>query len=423
MNLLALGANHTTAPIDIREQLYFTEKELPGAYKALLDTYGFKEAVIVSTCNRTEIYAVCDPFAMRYGDLMEFIAERKRSREIVKPGYFYRQFASGAANHLFRVASGVDSMIVGDIQILAQLKESYYYAERQKATGFFANRLFHTAFRVGKRARTETEIGEGAVSISYAAVELANKIFADLSTKRVLLIGAGETGELTAKHLKNKGIGELIVTNRTRAKSEELVGRLGGRVIDFGDLIHELNNCDIAISSVAADRPIIEAPMLQGIMKKRKSDPLFIIDIGVPRNIDPACNKYENIFLHDIDALRNIIDRNLAKRKAEIPAIETIIMEELQELFHWYNSLKLNPTISELRQMFEHVRQTEVEKHINKFSENDRVLVDLVTKRIVNKLLHTPMTTLRTSNGDPREDTLSHISTLRKLFGLEREEE
>lgn len=422
MNILSIGANHKTAPIDIRERLYFTEKELNGAYDVLLNKYGFKEAVIVSTCNRTEIYTVTDPFAMRYGDLLDFIVEMKHADEFAKPEYFYRQFASGAANHLFRVASGIDSMIVGDIQILAQIKDAYYYAEQKKSTGFLMNRLFHTAFRVGKRARAETEIGEGAVSISYAAVELANKIFADLSKKRALLIGAGETGELTAKHLKSKGIGELLVTNRTRKRSEDLVERIGGRVVGFENFIDEMNKCDIVISSITADEHIIKASMMQGIMKRRGSEPLFMIDIGVPRNIDPVCNKYENVFLHDVDSLQNIIDKNLSKRNAEIPAIEKIIMEELRGLFDWYNSLKLNPTISDLRQMFEFIRQGEVEKHINKFDEQDRELLDMVTKRIVNKLLHTPMTTLRSSNGDPKDDTLSHISSIRKLFGLERKE-
>jgi glutamyl-tRNA reductase len=422
MNLLSIGVNHTTASVKIRERLYFTEKELDGAYETLLNTYGFKEAVIVSTCNRTEIYTVTDPFAMRYGDLLDFIIRQKNAGEFVKPEYFYRRFASGAANHLFRVASGIDSMIIGDIQILAQIKDSYYYAEQKKTTGYLMNRLFHTAFRVGKRARTETEIGEGAVSISYAAVELANKIFADLSKKRALLLGAGETGELTAKHLKSKGIGELLVTNRTRTRSEDLVKRIGGRVVDFDNFPNELAACDIVISSISADDHIIKTPMIQDILKKRGPEPLFIIDIGVPRNVDPACNKFESIFLHDIDSLQSIIDKNLSKRKSEIPVIEKIIMEELQGLFHWYNSLSLNPTISDLRQMFEFIRQAEVGKHINKFSEEDRELLDLVTKRIVNKLLHTPMTTLRSTNGDPKEDTLSHISSIRKLFGLERKE-
>ncbi len=422
MNLLSIGTNHRTAPIDIRERLYFTEKELDGAYDALLNKYAFKEAVIISTCNRTEIYTVTDPFTMRYGDLFDFIIERKGTREFSNPEYFYRQFASGAANHLFRVASGIDSMIIGDIQILAQVKDAYYYADQKKSTGFLTNRLFHAAFRVGKRSRTETEIGEGAVSISYAAVELANKIFADLSKKRALLIGAGETGELTAKHLKSKGIGELLVTNRTRKRSEDLVHRIGGKVVEFEHLIDELKTCDIVISSITADEHIIKAPTMHDVMKKRGAEPLFIIDIGVPRNVDPACNKYESIFLHDIDSLQNIIDKNLSKRKAEIPKIESIILEELQGLFQWYKSLQLNPTISDLRQMFEFIRQAEVEKHINRFNDADRELIDMVTKRIVNKLLHTPMTTLRTSNGDPKDDTLSHISSIRKLFGLERKD-
>ncbi len=420
MNLLAIGTNHRTAPIGIRERLYFTERELSAAYDGLLNRCGFKEAVIISTCNRTEIYTVSDPFAMRYGDLLEFIFDYKDARSFAKPEHFYRYFASGASDHLFRVAAGIDSMIIGDIQILAQIKESYYYAEQRKATGFLTNRIFHTSFRVGKRARSETDIGEGAVSVSYAAVELASKIFADLSKKRALLIGAGETGELTAKHLKSKGIGELVITNRTRARSEELVAKLGGTVVDFDKFGEELVKTDIVISSIDAPEPIIKAEAVHEALKKRGKEPIFMIDIGVPRNIDPACNKFDNVFLHDIDALHHIVDKNLEKRTGEIPKIDSIIRDELFGLFTWYNSLKLNPTINDLRQMFEFIRQAEVEKHQNKFREEDRELLDIVTKRIINKLLHTPMTALRSSNGDPEEDTLTHISSIRKLFGLER---
>jgi glutamyl-tRNA reductase len=310
-------------------------------------------------------------------------------------------------------------MVVGDIQIQGQVKDAYALATAAHATGLITHRLFESALHTGKRVRTETELCEGAVSISYAAVELASKIFDDLGKKKALLIGAGETGELTAKHLVGRGIGRLTVTNRTRSKAEEIVSQLGGTAVDFNDFQDTLRNTDIVISNISAPDFVIHETELRRVMRERSNDPLFIIDIGLPRNIDPTSRKIENVFLYDIDTLNQMVDTNLTKRKTELPKVNRIIFEELTSFHEWFNSLEVNPTIQQLREMIEAIRSDEVQRYINRFTESDRELVDMLTKRIVNKILHTPVINLKKGNGAADEETMKKISTLRHLFGLE----
>jgi glutamyl-tRNA reductase len=302
------------------------------------------------------------------------------------------------------------------------VKDAYTQATAAHATGLITHRLFESALHTGKRVRTETELCEGAVSISYAAVELASKIFDDLGKKKALLIGAGETGELTAKHLVGRGIGRLTVTNRTRSKAEEIVSQLGGTAVDFNDFPDTLRNTDIVISSISAPNFVIHEMELRRVMRERSNDPLFIIDIGLPRNIDPTAKKIENVFLYDIDTLNQMVDTNLTKRKTELPKVNRIIFEELTSFHQWFDSLEVNPTIQQLREMIEAIRSDEVQRHINRFTESDRELVDMLTKRIVNKILHTPVINLKKGNGAADEETMKKISTLRHLFGLEHKQ-
>ena len=334
--------------------------------------------------------------------------------------HLYHMASSNAIRHLFKVASGIDSMVIGDIQILSQIKDDFNIAYEEKSAGPLLHRLLQSTYHVGKRTRTETTITEGAVSVSYAAVELASKIFSDLSKKTALLIGAGETGELTAKHLVGRGIGGIFVANRTKAKAEELVGALGGKAVDFDSLQQMLSQVDIVVSSITSDKYVITKSDVQRAMKERSNKPLFIIDIGVPRNIDPEANNIENVFLNDMDGISAIIDRNVQKRKAEIPRVNEIILEELTEFHNWYNSLQVNPTIHDLRTHFEQVRLEEVEKNINRFSAEDRDLLDLVTKRIVNKLLHLPTTNLKNGNEESEEEKHNKLHVVRSLFGLHK---
>jgi len=420
MNIHCLGISHHTAAIEIREKLWFSLGEIPPFLSSLKAKY-MSEAVLVSTCNRTELYYIPRENSLNGTPVWKMLAQAKGAPQEVGEQHFYLKSSADAVEHLFRVASGIDSMVLGDVQILSQMKDAFSSAQEQHCTGTITNRLFHTAFHVGKRARTETEIGEGAVSISYAATELASKIFEDLSKRTALLIGAGDTGKLTAKHLAGRNLGQLLITNRTRSRAEELVAQLGGKVVDFERFPAELPSVDIVISSVEAPKYMLTAGDLHLVMKQRGNRPLFLIDIGVPRNIDPAANRIGNVFLHDIDALNQIVDQNLAHRKEEIPKIEQIIREETGEFSAWVGGLEINPTIQQLRDHFELIRQEEVGKHLHHFTADKREEVELLTKRIVNKLLHTPMVTLK-STDEPAgtEDTRAKLSMLRHLFGLDK---
>jgi glutamyl-tRNA reductase len=404
-----------------------SEDEIRRAVAALKGKL-FSECFIVSTCNRTELYGLYSGNGQaetqspsEIDSLKNFLVEFKSARDVVKREHLYHMVSTNAVNHLFKVASGIDSMVIGDVQILSQIKDGFNIASEEKTTGSFLHRLLQSAYHVGKRTRSETTIAEGAVSVSYAAVELANKIFSDLSKRSALLIGAGETGELTAKHLVGRGIGGIFVANRTKSKAEDLVAALGGKVVDFESILPMLARVDIVVSSVTSDRYLITKTDVRKALKERSHKPLFIIDLGVPRNVDPEVNKIENIFLYDLDGISGIIDQNLQKRKAEIPRVNDIILEELTGFSNWYNSLQVSPTIQDLRAHFEQVRQEEVEKNINRFSPEDKELVELVTKRIVNKLLHLPTTNLKNGNEESEEEKHKRLHIIRSLFGLHKE--
>jgi glutamyl-tRNA reductase len=420
MNLLAIGISHHTASVEVRERMWLSDDEARDALAQLKEHF-FSECVLVSTCNRTEVYGLLPPEgAFDDRALKKFLIGYKKASPDVQPDHFVSLTAGSAVHQLFRVASGIDSMVIGDIQILSQVKEAFALAKEAGSLGPVTDRLMQIALRVGKRVRTETSICEGAVSVSYAAVELASKIFSDLARKSVLLIGAGETGELTLKHLVAKGIGTVRIANRTREKAEALAAALVGSVVDFNELSAAARGVDIVVSSINTPAHILCADDIQKVMRQRANMPLFIIDIGVPRNVDPAARKIENVFLYDIDSLQTIVDRNLDRRKAEIPKVNAIIREEMVDFFNWHNSLQVGPTIKDLRDVFEAVRSQEVERSLNRFRKEDREMLEMVTKQLVNKLLHTPMTVLRQSaeSGSGQVETLRRVQTLRELFGI-----
>jgi glutamyl-tRNA reductase len=422
MNLLCLGINHRTAPIDIREKMWFSTGEVRAVLPLLKERY-VKECILISTCNRTELYFLPHENKLNGEPFWKILASFKKAEPFVEEKHFYSLSSLNAVKHLFNVASSIDSMVLGDVQIISQVKESFSIAQETQCTGAFVTRLVNSALHVGKRSRTETEIGEGAVSVSYAAAELASKIFEDLSKRTALLIGAGETGKLTAKHLAGRNLGKLLLANRTRKRAEELVAQLGGNVVDFDQITNELLNVDIVISSVESPSYILSTSDLRQIMRVRGSRPLFIIDIGVPRNIEPTANGIENVFLHDIDALNHIIDNNLARRTAEIPKVRQIVLDELINFNNWNNSLQVNPTIQELREQFETIRKSEVEKHRHHFNADKEEELEMLTKRIVNKILHTPMVNLKNGHSAEGEDeTRNKIHLLRHLFGLDKKE-
>jgi glutamyl-tRNA reductase len=379
------------------------------------------ECVLASTCNRTELYYVPRPDSAQGVPVWKIMAGSKKAGAVVNDSHFYSIASLNAVKHLFRVASGIDSMVVGDVQILNQIKDAFAVAQEIGSTGSLLNRLFTSALHVGKRARTETEIGEGAVSVSYAAAELASRIFDDLTKRTALLIGAGDTGKLTAQHLVSKNLGSLLLANRTRERAEELAARLGGRTLEYDQFAEHLASVDIIITAVDASSYILTTKTLRRAMKQRGNKPLFIIDIGVPRNVEPETNTIGNVFLHDIDALTHIVDNNLQRRKNQVLKVEEIILDEVIRFNNWFHSLQVTPTIQELREQFEAIRLSEIEKHLHHFTPEKREEVELLTRRIINKILHTPIVNLKNdASGNSGHSLRERIHLLRQLFGLDR---
>ncbi|HTY59898.1 MAG TPA: glutamyl-tRNA reductase [Bacteroidota bacterium] len=420
MNLHSIGISHHTAALDVREKMWLSDDEIRSTLPRLKQEQHLAECVLVSTCNRTELYGIATEGEVDDGALRRFLIEAKGAGASVGADHFVSARAGGAITHLFRVASGVESMVIGDVQILGQIKDGFNLARESGTMGPVMNRLMQAALHVGKRVRTETSIAEGAVSVSYAAVELASKIYADLSKKSVLLVGAGETGELTLRHLVGKGIGQIRIANRTREKAEALVASLGGTVIDYDGIVDALRTVDIVVTSVTSPSYIVQPEEVHRVMRQRSNNPLFIIDIGLPRNVNPAAGKIENVFLYDIDALSTIVDRNIDRRRSEIPHVTRIIREELVQFLRWQNSLEVGPTIQEFRESLEAIRAQEVSRNVNRFRPEDRELLEIVTRRIVNKILHNPTTVLKqsTESGGHAEELVNRVRALRDLFGI-----
>ncbi len=320
---------------------------------------------------------------------------------------------------MFSVATGIDSLLVGDNQVFKQVKDSFQIAEETHFAGYIMHRIFDSAIRTGKRAISETSISEGAVTVSYAAVQLTEKIFSNLSKKSALVIGAGETGEIAAKHLSEKGIGSLAVTNRTQEKAESLAQKLNAKVIPFTEFRESIYKFDIIISATASPEILVRKDDIKNALKKRSNNPMILMDIAVPRDIDPETRKIDYVFYHDLDSLNIIVEQNLSKRKSEIPKVEKIIEEELENLWEWYNSLQAAPAIKDLRDFFEEIRNEEVEKNKNKFATEDQEKLDIVTKRIINKILHHPTIELRKADDSTGSgDSATKIGIIRDLFGI-----
>ncbi len=420
MHLFCLSISHHTAPVELREKLWFSDDEIRAALPAVA-AQGCAEAVLFSTCNRTELYVVPDTEKADPQKFIDLLNRLKKTRPAMRHEHFAVFHDKDAAEHLFRVASGIDSMILGDVQILMQVKDGFRLAVEAGTAHTVMNRLFQTAFHTGKRVRSETSLGQGAVTIGYASVELAERIFESLHTKSALIIGAGETAQITAKHLRGKNIGSLAITNRTHTRAEALAAELAADVLPFDRFRAALRDVDIVISSVTVDEPILTAGDIEEATRHRHGGALFLVDIGVPRNIDPAAGKLDNVFLYDIDTLRTMVDENLSKRKAQVPKVESIAGGEVSNFFAWASSLEVAPTIKDLTRMAEEIRRSEVEKNINRFDEKDRELLEIVTRRIVNKILHTPISQIRNGHDEPTFERVNSISAIRKLFGLHRE--
>lgn len=423
MNLVAISINHRTASVDKREAVHLSSEEIKN-YLDDLKRLFFKEGFILSTCNRTEIFGISNEYFPSYAELEKFLIERKKVNGLSDEN-FQKYFSCSALNHLFNIVSGIDSQITGDNQIFGQTKQSFQIAEEKGLAGFLLKRVFDAAIHVGKRVKTETEISDGASNVSYAAIQIVEKIFASLQKKNALIIGAGETAELAAKNLHDKGIGKIAITNRTIEKAEMLAAKLHGRIIHFSQFKEFLHEFDIIISATSAEETILSFEEISTMMKKRNYETTAIMDLAIPRDIDSKVKSIENIFYHDVDSLSKIVEKSLSKRKAEIPKVQSIIQEELVNFYNWYNSLEVAPTIKSLRDYFESIRSDEVGKFINKFSDADKEKVEMVTKRIINKLLHNPTMELRKASAGSTASTeaAGRIALIREIFGIDASNE
>jgi len=417
--IILLGVNHKTAGVEIRERLAMADCAVSGIqFFASLNVCD--EVVFLSTCNRVEVIAVtsCAEDAFSQIKLHWF---RQSGIPMEKASSLYEYRGDRAIRHLFRVASSLDSMVVGEPQILGQLKDAYKKAEEAKTTGTILNRLMHKAFSVAKTIRTETRIASNAVSISYAAVELAKKIFGELKGKRAMLIGAGEMAELAAQHLMTNGISKLIVANRTLSRAVELAERLHGKAISLNEVTDVLNEVDIVISSTGAPGYVITTEQIKKAMRPRKHNLLFLIDIAVPRDIEPDVNHIENVYLYDIDDLNGIVETNKAEREKEALKAERIVEAEVIKFTNWLNCLDIVPLIQDIQKKAEETRLKELARSqsaLKGLTSDQLKAIDTLTRSLVQKLLHDPIIALKKAHSENKEQALALMDTASYLFGV-----
>ncbi|HEY7210913.1 MAG TPA: glutamyl-tRNA reductase [Bryobacteraceae bacterium] len=397
MRLALAGINHRTAPVELREKLAFRSDEIPTALQHLVES-GVKEALILSTCNRVEVTAALDGNIPAETLLDSLAAGRSGiTPELLRP-HLYTFEAEAVVRHLFRVAASLDSMIVGEPQILGQLKQAYAQAREQGAIGTYLDMVVTRAFTVAKRIRTETEIGESAVSVSYAAVELAREIFGSLQRKNVLIVGAGKMSEGAARHLLRAGASEIFITNRTAERARELSRLFRGQILPYESFSGRLSEMDIVITSSGASGYVLQPEAIRRAIEARKNQPMFLIDIAVPRNIDPAVNKLEHAFLYDIDDLQRLADNNLRARREVAEQAENIVTEEVARLEAKLRAREVTPTIMSLQEQLEAVRQEVLGRYRPKLgvlsSEQEQAL-EALTRGIINKIAHAPIAEMR----------------------------
>jgi len=418
MNLLGISINHQTSPIELREALHFSKDEIVDFIPKLKEKL-FSEGIIISTCNRTEIFGIIKDEKYNYKDVQQILGEFKPI-EGFSPEIFQNYFSCSAVRHLFTVASGINSLVLGDSQILGQVKEAFEILNDLNFSSTLMHRLYEASMRVGKRSIHETMIGEGAVTVSFASVKVIEKIFSDFESKSALIVGAGETGDLAAVHLKDKGIGKLFITNRTKEKAIKLAEKINGEALDFGTFKDRLQQFDIIISATSAENYILNFDDIKSMMKKRKGDVCCIMDIAIPRDVDPKVKKIDGVFYNDIDSLNIIVDQNKKKREKEVPVIKKIIIQEMIAFFSWYNTLNIVPTIKEFRDFFEEIRRDEFEKIKHKLQPEELEKVENMTKRLIGRILHNPTTKIKkvSESKNNFEEATKYSAILRELFDL-----
>jgi len=415
--ILLLGVNHKTTPLAVREQLALG-KGYAEPLQALRNLAGCKECYLLSTCNRVEILVIAEAHSQVEAKIAELLFGGSVAPEH-RRNYLYIYRNHEAVHHLFMVSTSLDSMIVGEAQILGQLKEAYRHASESKCTGPILNKLLHKSFSVAKRVRSETLIGASAVSISYAAVELAKKIFGSIENKNVLLIGAGEMAELAAEHLVGQGVRKVVVVNRTLSRAMDLAKRFNGTAASLDELFSQLEQADIVISSTGAPNIILQKQDMKPIMWERRNEPIFFIDIAVPRDLDPELNDLDNVYLYDIDDLQNVVEINKSERDKEAIKARRIVDEEALNFQAWLESLSIVPTITALRKKADDICQGELERtlcRLRHLTPDEQKIIEKMAQAISSKLLHGPVTYLKDESC--KEQGNIKVDMIRAAFGL-----
>ena len=412
-----VGINHRSATMDELDEAALDEVGVRRLLRQTRAGNQVVEAAFIATCNRTEGYLVTHEGEGAAGLGRELIQSLGAG---ARPDAIYVKFGRDAVAHLCRIAAGIDSLMVGEVQILGQVKAALALATEEECAGPIVAKLFTTAVRAGKRARTETRIGEGAVSVSYAALGLAEKIFSDLGERHFLLVGAGATAALAGRHFAEAGVASIVVANRTPERGARLARQLGGRAIPLSAMGDALAYADVVLTATSAPEPIITRRMVAKARAGRGARPLVLIDIALPRDVEPAVNELEGVFVHDMSALESIVERNRERRRREIPRVEAIVAEEVERHEAWERSLDAATTIRELRERYEAIRVAEVEEWLLKLPEADREPLERMSRSLVARLLHTPMTRIRRPRaeaGDPAQ----FLAAAREIFALDED--
>jgi glutamyl-tRNA reductase len=421
MTLVVSGLSHQTSEIALRERMTFPEEALPGALLRLRKQLEGGGAVILSTCNRLEIYVSHAGSADDlHHEIRQFCSASHGLAESEFVPSLYEYDGREAVGHLFRVASSLDSLVVGEGQILGQVHDAYQLAQAEQSTDKVTNSLFQKAFGIAKRVRDKTDIGSGKVSISSVAVDLAASIFGDLSGKTILVVGSGEMGELTLKSLVEKGAGHVIVANRTVEKAAELASRYNGEAVGLANLSDRLHEADIVITSTGAPGTVLGEENFQGALRRRNNEPMFVIDIAMPRDVEASVNDIDNVYLYDIDDLQEVADQNMETRRAEVDRCLEIVDEGVEQFSKWLSTLAAEPTIRSLSKELNAIRERELAKTLTRLgalTDKQREEVDYLSKRIVNNILQQPMSQLKREVHD-HHDSANVLQLVRRLFGL-----
>jgi len=419
MNIFGISINHRTASIEQREAVHFSKNEISEMIPRLKEDV-LTEGFVLSTCNRTEIFGFPKTPEVTSKSLQNFIVKQRTNANLSNDN-FNVYFSRGAVKHIFNVASGLDSLVLGDSQILGQMKEAFLLSEDLNFVSSLTHKIYNSALKVGKRTISETLLGEGAVSVSFAAIKVVEKIFSNFEGKSALVVGAGETGELVAVHLKDKNLGKLTISNRTFDRAIGLAKKLNGQAIKFEELKNHLHEYDIVISATSADEIVISYDDVLRAMKRRKGTVSCYMDIAIPRDIDPKVQKIDGVFYNNIDSLKILVDQNLKRREKEIPRVKKIIMQEMIDIFSWYNTLDVVPTIKSFRDFFEEIRLDEMNKIRHKVQPEEIEKLDNMTKRLIGRILHNPTLKLKSlsESGTKFVEAKRYSHVLRELFNID----